>query len=227
MAFDECIEVPATRERVVASTERTTGWLKRCLAARKKPESTALFGIVQGGTYADLRTEHARELAAMDLDGYAIGGLSVGESRNEMLGMTRAAVAELPADKVRYLMGVGHPHDIVDAVLEGVDIFDCVLPTRAGRHGHAYTSVGRRNLKNAKFVEDDGPLDPACACPTCTTYSLSYLRHLHRSDELLGKRALTLHNLWYYQGIVRRVRERIVAGDADGIAAIRAEAARA
>jgi queuine tRNA-ribosyltransferase len=227
MAFDECLEWPATRERAAASTARTTRWLLRCLAARQRPDQTALFGIVQGGTYADLRADHADRLADLDLDGYAIGGLSVGEDRGALLEMTAVAASRLPSDRARYLMGVGHPQDIVDAVLTGVDLFDCVLPTRAGRHGHAYTSVGRRNLKNARYAEDDGPLDPDCACPTCTTYSLAYLRHLTRCDEMLGKSALTIHNLWYYQRLVARLRSAVIAQNADALRALREEAARA
>jgi queuine tRNA-ribosyltransferase len=227
MAFDECLEWPATRERARESAARTTRWLLRCRDARKSPEQTALFAIAQGGTYPDLRAEHAQEVASLDLDGYAIGGLSVGEDRDTLLEMARVSAAELPSDRVRYLMGVGHPVDIADAVLLGVDLFDCVLPTRAGRHGHAYTSVGRRNLNNARYVEDDGPLDPACDCPTCATFSLAYLRHLTRCDEMLGKRSLTIHNLWYYQRLVRRLREAVVAKDPGQLTAIRAEAAAA
>ncbi len=225
MAFDECLEWPASRERAAASTERTTRWLDRCIAARRHADRTALFGIVQGGTYEDLRRDHAAEIATRPLDGFAIGGLSVGEDREALLAMAGVACAALPADRPRYLMGVGHPRDLVDAIARGVDLFDCVLPTRAGRHGHAYTSIGRRNLKNARYADDPGPLDPACPCPTCATYSLAYLRHLTRCDEMLGKRALTEHNLWYYQSVVGRARAAVLAGDAIAFAALAEEAA--
>ena len=227
MACDECLELPADRDETARSTERTTRWLKRCIAARTRPEHTALFGIVQGGLQTDLRVAHAEEIAALDLDGYAIGGLSVGESREHLLAMTEVSAAALPANKIRYLMGVGHPHDIVDAILLGVDLFDCVLPTRAGRHGQAYTSVGRKNLKNAAYTEDPGPLDPDCRCGTCTTYSQAYLRHLVKCDEILGKRLLSLHNVWFYQALVRDLRAAILADDTERIGAIRERAGRA
>jgi queuine tRNA-ribosyltransferase len=227
MAFDECLELPADREKTARSTDRTTRWLKRCIAARTRPDRTALFGIVQGGLEPDLRTAHAEEISALDLDGYAIGGLSVGESREHLLAMTEVSAAALPPQKIRYLMGVGHPHDIVDAILLGVDLFDCVLPTRAGRHGQAYTSAGRKNLKNAKYAEDTGPLDPTCGCSTCTRYTQAYLRHLVRCDELLGKRLLSLHNLWFYQALVRDLRAAILAEDGAAVEAIRTHAVRA
>ncbi len=227
MAFDECLELPADRDKTAASTERTTRWLKRCIDARTKADRTALFGIVQGGLEPDLRAAHAEEIAALDLDGYAIGGLSVGESRENLLAMTEVSANALPPDKIRYLMGVGHPHDIVDAVLLGVDLFDCVLPTRAGRHGQAYTSVGRKNLKNAKYTEDDGPLDPGCSCGTCTTYTQAYIRHLVKCDEILGKRLLSFHNIWFYQALVADLRAAIIAADDDGIAEIRVRAVMA
>ena len=224
MAFDECLEWPADRDRAAESTERTTRWLHRCVAARRASETTALFGIVQGGTYEDMRTAHAQELAELDLEGYAIGGLSVGEPRDLLLEMAEISAAALPVDRVRYLMGVGHPHDIVDAVLRGVDLFDCVLPTRAGRHGQAYTSEGRRNLKNARYREDTAPLDASCDCPACTGFSRAYLSHLIRSEEMLGKRLLTQHNLRSYQRLLERLRAAIRVGDGLGVAALRSEA---
>jgi queuine tRNA-ribosyltransferase len=227
MAFDECIEWPAPLEDVHRSTERTTRWLHRCLAARKHPERTALFGIVQGGMYPALREAHAQELTAMNLDGYAVGGLSVGEDRDTLLAMAEVSAGQLPREKPRYLMGVGHPIDIVDSVMRGIDMFDCVLPSRAGRHGQAYTSEGRRNLKNARYAEDAGPLDANCTCTTCNTYSLAYLRHLVKCDEMLGKRLLTHHNLHFYQWLVRALRESVLAQDEDGLAQVRAVAARA
>ncbi len=212
MAFDECIEVPASPERVKASTERTTRWLERCLAARTQPERTALFGIVQGGLYADQRAAHARRLAAMDLDGYAVGGLSVGETQPEMLAMIEAAVPELPVDRVRYLMGVGYPLDILEAVLRGIDLFDCVLPTRSGRFGQAFTSSGRLTIRHARYKDDPGPLDPGCRCYTCRCFSRAYLRHLFLGKEILGPRLLTLHNLSFYQEFMAKLRAAVREG---------------
>lgn len=226
MAFDECIEWPADRERVARSTERTTRWLRRCLDARQAPERTALLGIVQGGFFPDLRAAHADELAAMNLDGYAIGGLSVGEPTDELLGMVEVVAPRLPSDKVRYLMGVGYPIDIVEAVIRGVDLFDCVLPTRNARNGQVFSALGRLNVKHARFKVDPGPLDPGCPCYTCRHFSRAYLRHLYLSDELLGHRLLTLHNLSYYLGLMQRLRAAITAGP-DALAALRAEAVQA
>lgn len=227
MAFDECIEWPAERDRVAASTERTTRWLHRCQAARRHAERTALFGIVQGGMEADLRRAHAQELAGMDLDGYAIGGLSVGEGHDAMLAMVDVAAPELPQQKVRYLMGVGHPRDIVENVLRGMDLFDCVIPTRSGRHAWAFTSEGRRNLRNARYRDDARPLEDGCPCVGCRRFSRAYLRHLVKNDEPLGKRLLTEHNLTYYLQLMRRLRETILAGDELGLQALRIEAHRA
>jgi queuine tRNA-ribosyltransferase len=227
MAFDECLEWPANEARAAESAARTTRWLERALDARTAPERTALFGIVQGGMYADLRIAHAQELCSMDLDGYAVGGLSVGEDRETMLELARLAAAHLPRDRVRYLMGVGTPRDIVDAVLGGLDLFDCVLPTRSGRHGQAFTSVGRLNLRNARHALDPGPLDPSCACEACTGFSRAYLRHLVMSEELLGRRLLTLHNLHYYQHLTAGLRAAIADGDPAGLATLREESTRA
>lgn len=224
MAFDECLEQPADRDRTARSTERTTRWLRRCIDARKHPERTALFGIVQGGLFEDLRAEHAEQIAEFDLEGYAIGGLSVGEVKDDLLAMTELAARHLPSHKVRYLMGVGHPIDIVDAVLRGVDLFDCVLPTRSGRHGQAYTSVGRLNFKNRGYAEQDEPIDPACDCLACRTVSRAYVRHLVKCGELLARRLLSHHNLAYYQRLVRRLRQAILTDDAEALQAIRAEA---
>lgn len=223
MAFDECLEWPATRERTIESTERTSRWLVRFLNARRKPESTAVFGIVQGGTYPDLRVEHAQKLAAMDLDGYAVGGLAVGEKHGTMLEMVETSTAHLPSNKVRYLMGVGYPKDMVEAVLRGIDLFDCVLPTRAGRHGTVFTSVGRLNLKNAVHKDDPNALDPNCPCTVCGTYSRAYLRHLVKAEELLGKRLLSIHNLWYYQHLMARLRDAILTQDIAALERLRME----
>jgi queuine tRNA-ribosyltransferase len=225
MALDECIPKDADRAAVSASTDRTTRWLARCLAARRQPEQTALFGIVQGGMFPDLRAAHARVLLDMDLDGYAIGGLSVGEGHARMLEMVEVTTPVLPQDRPRYLMGVGHPGDIAEAVARGCDLFDCVLPTRAGRHGQAYTSEGRINLRNATLADDGRPLDPGSPGSPGNAYSRAYLRHLFTVEELLGARVATLHNLWVYQDLMARMRAAILAGDAAALAAARARAA--
>jgi queuine tRNA-ribosyltransferase len=224
MAFDECLEWPATRERVVASTQRTTRWLARCEAARRQPDRTAMFGIVQGGMYADLRAGHAAEIAALELEGYAIGGLSVGEGRHERNAMVEAAVPELPDDRPRYLMGVGQPCDIADAVVRGVDMFDCVLPTRAGRHALAYTWAGKRNLRNAAYAADPRPLDPECPCLACRSSSRAYLRHLTKANEILGMRYLTIHNLTFYQQLMKRLRDAICDEEGASLASVCAAA---
>jgi len=216
MALDECIEWPADRARVVDSTQRTTRWLRRCLGARRRPERTALFGIVQGGFHEDLRREHADVLVDLDLDGYAIGGVSVGEPQAQMLDAVALSTSLLPSDRPHYLMGVGYPSDIVEGVVRGVDLFDCVLPTRSGRFGEAFTSVGRLVLKHARFRDDAEPLDPACSCYTCRSFSRAYLRHLLLGKELLGPRLLSLHNVAFYQGLMERIRRAI----ADGTAAL-------
>ncbi len=225
MAFDECIEWPADRDRVVASTARTTRWLRRCMAARRHPDRTALLGIVQGGFYEDLRIAHAQELVALDLDAYAIGGLSVGEPRDQLLGMVAQTTPHLPADKVRYLMGVGYPLDIVDAVMRGVDLFDCVIPTRSGRFGQAFTSRGRLTIKHARNRGDARGLDPGCTCYTCRSFSRAYLRHLFLSNEILAPRLLTLHNLHFYQSLMARLRVAIAEGPA-AVARVRSDAER-
>lgn len=224
MAFDECPEWPATHERVASSMARTTRWLERCLAARAHPDRTALFGIVQGGTWADLRQEHADTLAAMNLDGYAIGGLSVGEPRGEMFTTAAQVAPRLPTDRVRYLMGVGYPIDLVDGVLCGVDLFDCVIPTRSARFGLAFTRLGKLTIKNARYREDPLPLDPECACYTCARFSRAYLRHLYTANEILAPRLLTLHNVTFYQALMARIRATVVEGEA-AMAALRDEVA--
>lgn len=227
MAFDECIEWPASRDRVAKSTARTTRWLKRCIDARQAPEKTALLGIVQGGFYDDLRVAHAQELAELDLDAVAVGGLSVGEPLPQMLGVLDVTVPHLPPGRLRYLMGVGLPLDIVEAVSRGVDLFDCVLPTRTARFGQLFTSEGRLNIKNARFARDRRPLDPACPCYTCQSFSRGYLRHLFLSNEILAPRLFTLHNLTFYQRLMARLRAAIALGGQEGesaVAALRAEA---
>jgi queuine tRNA-ribosyltransferase len=224
MALDECIDKEADAARVAASTARTTRWLLRCEQARRRRDRTALWGIVQGGMFPEQRAAHARELAALDLDGYAIGGLSVGEGHERMLAMVEVATAELPRDRSRYLMGVGQPIDMVEAVLRGVDLFDCVLPSRAGRHGQAYTSEGRFNLRNARFAEDQGELDPGTPGSPAAGWSRAWLRHLVQCDEMLGMRLLTLHNLRFYQHLMAELRAAIVRGDAAALAALKARA---
>jgi queuine tRNA-ribosyltransferase len=211
---------------VATSTERTTRWLRRCIAARTQPERTALFGIVQGGTYDDLRVAHAQELASMDgLDGIAVGGLSVGEPREHMFAMARAATPHLPMHKVRYLMGVGYPIDLVDGVMSGIDLFDCVIPTRSARFGSAFTSRGRVTIKHARYRDDPGPLDPDCPCYTCARFSRAYLRHLFTANELLSPRLLTLHNVTFYQRLMARLRGAVRDGEG-ALEALRAEGAR-
>ncbi len=223
MAFDECIEWPADRDRVAFSTARTTRWLRRCLDTRRAADTTAVFGIVQGGTHDDLRAAHAEELAAMDLDGYAVGGLSVGEPRDQLLAMAALAASRLPRDKVRYLMGVGYPVDLVDGVLAGIDLFDCVIPTRSARFGVAFTSTGKVTIKHARHRDDPRPLDPECPCYACRRVGRAYLRHLYTCNEILAPRLLTLHNVTFYQRLMGRIRDAIEQGP-EALAALRAAA---
>lgn len=226
MAFDECIEWPAERDRVGRSTARTTRWLKRCIAARTKPEKTALMGIVQGGFYEDLRVEHAQEIVDLNLDAYAIGGLSVGEPTDQLMGMVEVTAPHLPKDKIRYLMGVGYPVNLVDAVMRGVDLFDCVIPTRSGRFGYAFTSQGKLSIKHARFARDPNQLDPGCTCYTCRSFSRAYLRHLFQSNEILAPRLLSLHNVAFYQTLMSRIRAAIRTGP-EALKTLRSEAQRA
>lgn len=208
MVFDECIPYPATEEYVAASTERTTRWARRCLDAREGMDY-GLFGIVQGGMMPKYRAISAKESVELDFDGYALGGLSVGEDadiRNRVIDDT---IGYLPADKPRYVMGVGTPEDILDAVLLGVDLFDCVLPTRNARNGTIYTWKGKMSIKNAKYAADPAPLDPDCYCPTCRSFSRAYLRHLYMAGEILASRLNTLHNLHFYLDFIRQIRHSI------------------
>lgn len=225
MAFDECIEWPADRERVGRSTARTTRWLKRCIAARRLPHKTALLGIVQGGFYEDLRAEHAQEIVDLNLDAYAIGGLSVGEPVEQMMEMVEVSTPHLPADKVRYLMGVGYPVNLVDAAMRGVDLFDCVIPTRSGRFGYVFTSEGKLSIKHARFADDQKPLDPHCTCYTCRSFSRAYLRHLFQSNEILAPRLLSLHNVAFYQTLMSKIRAAIGSG-VEALNALRSDAER-
>jgi len=210
MVLDECPPADATPEYIEKSMQMTTRWAERCLGARTT--DAALFGILQGGTIPELRRAHARDLTAMPFDGFAIGGVSVGESVEDMLNTTRLAAPLLPADKPRYLMGVGRPTDILQAVACGVDMFDCVLPTRSGRMGMLYTSQGEMNIKNARYRLDDSPLDPACGCPVCTRFTRAYLRHLFIAGEMLAAILNTLHNLHFFGGMMREVRAAVEAG---------------
>ncbi len=217
MAFDECAPYPSTREYMENSVARTTRWLKRCVTEMKRlndlPDTVnrnqMLFGINQGGTYEDIRIEHAKTIAAMNLDGYAIGGLAVGESHEDMYHILDVTVPYLPVDKPVYLMGVGTPANILESVERGVDFFDCVYPTRNGRHGHAYTNFGKINLLNAKFEKDDRPIEEGCGCPVCQRYSRAYIRHLLKAGEMLGLRLMVLHNLYFYNKLMTEIREAI------------------
>ena len=217
MAFDECIPNPSPREYVEDSVARTTRWLYRCKEELDRLNSLPdtinnkqmLFGINQGGIYDDIRIEHAKTITKLDLDGYAIGGLAVGETHEEMYRTIDAVVPHLPEDKPIYLMGVGLPSNILEAVDRGVDFFDCVLPARNGRHGHVFTKDGKINLMNAKFETDANPIDEGCQCPTCKNYSRAYIRHLFKAKELLAMRLCVLHNLYFYNNLMKEIREAI------------------
>ena len=221
MAFDECPSSVAERSYVEASVARTTRWLVRCKRELERlnrlPDTInqrqLLFGINQGAIYADIRREHAKEIRELDLDGYAIGGLAVGESHEEMYRIIETVVPELPLEKPVYLMGVGTPANILEAVERGVDFFDCVYPSRNGRHGHVYTNQGKRNLFNAKYELDDRPIEEGCQCPACRHYSRAYIRHLLKAKEMLGMRLCVLHNLYYYNTMMKEIREAIEAGE--------------
>ena len=211
MIFDECTPFPATEKQARESMELSLRWAARSKQAHEGNDS-ALFGIVQGGMYADLRHESAAGLIEIGFDGYAIGGLSVGEPEEDRLFVLDHTVPKLPNDRPRYLMGVGTPEDIVEAVRRGVDMFDCVIPTRNARNGFLYTRYGTLRIRNAKYRDDTAPLDEACGCYTCRNYSRSYLRHLDKCGEILGARLNTIHNLYYYQELMRGLREAIAAG---------------
>lgn len=220
MAFDECVENPATYEYAKNSCARTARWLLRCKAemARLKHEGKAvnpdqlLFGINQGCTFADLRVEHMKQIAEYDLDGYAIGGLAVGETHEQMYHILDETVPCLPKDKPTYLMGVGTPANILEGVERGVDFFDCVYPSRNGRHGHVYTRHGKLNLFNQKFERDMRPIEEGCQCPACRTYSRAYIRHLLKAKEMLGMRLCVLHNLYFYNHLMEGIRDALDAG---------------
>ncbi len=219
MVLDECTAFPATHDVAEASMALSMRWAARCREAFVAREGYALFGIVQGGVYPDLRARSAEALLAEGFEGYAIGGLAVGEGQSAMFDTLEVCVPHLPADRPRYLMGVGTPDDLVGGVLRGVDMFDCVMPTRAGRTGRAFTSRGVLNMRNARHADDAGPVDPACACPACTRHSRAYLHHLFRCEEMLGPMLLTWHNIAYYQSLMRGLRAAIVAGRLTAFAA--------
>lgn len=221
MAFDECVENPAEYGYAKASCERTTRWLERCKTEMKRlnaAEGTInpqqlLFGINQGCTFEDLRVEHMKNIAEMDLDGYAIGGLAVGEPTHEMYRIIETVEPYMPRNKIRYLMGVGTPANILEAVHRGVDLFDCVMPSRNARHGHAFTSLGCRNLLNAKYELDEAPLDENCDCPTCRGFSRAYLHHLFKAGEMLAMRLTVMYNLYFYNNLMKKIRNALDAGN--------------
>lgn len=213
MALDECVAYPVTRAQASASGERTLRWASRALAAwRERPSDQALFGIVQGATYADLRREAARALVGMEFPGYAIGGLAVGEPVGLMRETVDVVVEELPREKPRYFMGQGFPEDIVGSVAQGIDMFDCVMPTRNARKGSVFTSTGRLVVKNAEYADDLRPIDPDCTCYACTMFSRAYIRHLFQAEELLAGRLASLHSLTFYGRMMREMRTAIVEG---------------
>lgn len=220
MAFDECPPHPATRQYMQNSVDRTTRWLERCKKEMDRlnsldttiNKSQLLFGINQGGIFEDIRVEHANRISELNLDGYALGGLAVGESHAEMYDIIEKTVPYLPEDKPTYLMGVGTPANILEAVERGVDFFDCVYPARNGRHGHAYTNHGKMNLMNKKYELDDRPLDETCDCPTCRKYSRAYIRHLLKAKEMLGLRLMVTHNLYFYNNMMEEIRDAIEKG---------------
>ena len=221
MAFDECPSSVADRKYMTNSVERTTRWLKRCKDEMARLNSLPdtinphqmLFGINQGGIYEDIRIAHAQQIAELNLDGYAVGGLAVGESHEEMYRILDAVVPHLPENKPTYLMGVGTPANILEAVDRGVDFFDCVYPSRNGRHGHVYTNHGKMNLFNAKYELDDRPIEEGCNCPACRSYSRAYIRHLLKSKEMLGMSLCVLHNLYFYNTMMEEIRDAIDAGE--------------
>ncbi|MEE4216861.1 MAG: tRNA guanosine(34) transglycosylase Tgt [Xanthomonadales bacterium] len=214
MIFDECTPYPATEQQALDSMELSLRWAERSKRAHQGNPS-ALFGIVQGGMHEKLRVRSARGLVNIGFDGYAIGGLSVGEPHDERDRVLDFTVPELPQDRPRYLMGVGRPEDIIAGVIRGVDMFDCVMPTRNARNGYLFTSRGVLKIRNARYESDLGPVDPACDCETCQNYSRAYLKHLEKCNEILGARLMTLHNLHFYQALMQGLRESIAAGNLD------------
>ena len=228
MAFDECVKIPSPHDYVQRSCDRTARWLERCKKALAEYNSEddavnpgqMLFGINQGAVFHDLRISHMKRIAELDLPGYAIGGLAVGETHREMYDTIEAVEEYMPKGKPRYLMGVGTPGNIIEGVARGVDFFDCVMPARNGRHGHLFTWGGIINIKNEKYLKDDGPIDSTCSCPVCRRYSRAYLRHLFKAEEMLAMRLAVAHNLYFYNDLTRRIRESL---DEGRFAAFRAE----
>ncbi len=212
MAFDECIPYPSSREYVAESTALSGRWARRCKEARREGDGAALFGIVQGGMYPDLRARSAEELLEIGFDGYALGGLSVGEEAERMYAMMEATLPLLPAERPRYVMGVGTPENLLEGVSRGVDMFDCVMPTRNARNGVLFTSFGKVSIKQARYADDPGPVDPDCDCYVCRNYSRAYLRHLYQSNEILASVLNTRHNLHYYLGLMAGVRKALEQG---------------
>lgn len=221
MAFDECIKIPSPRDYVQKSCDRTYRWLARCKAALNEYNSMddavnpgqMLFGINQGTTFADIRIEHMKKIAELDLPGYAIGGLAVGETHQEMYDTIEAVEEYMPKDKPRYLMGVGTPGNIIESVYRGVDFFDCVMPARNGRHGHLFTWSGIINIKNEKYLTDDKPIDPECDCPVCRRYNRAYIRHLFKANEMLAMRFAVMHNLYFYNKLMENIRKSLEDGN--------------
>jgi queuine tRNA-ribosyltransferase len=218
MCFDECTPYPAAHAQAAESMRMSMRWAQRSRTAHGDNPS-ALFGIVQGGMHGELRAESVAALTDIGFDGYAIGGLSVGEPEDERLHLLDATLPHMPQHAPRYLMGVGRPEDIVAAVLRGVDMFDCVMPTRNARNGHYFSRHGTMKIRNARFADDTRPIDPDCACPTCTSYSRAYLKHLDKCNEMLGHRLATMHNLWYYQELMQGLRAAIEQGQLEAHAA--------
>ena len=212
MAFDECTPYPATFEEAKSSMELTSRWGQRSRDTFVRRDGYAQFGIIQGGVYKELREQSAKDLVAMDFEGYAIGGLAVGEGQQEMFSVLEYAPTFLPEDKPRYLMGVGKPDDIIGAVKRGVDMFDCVIPTRSGRNGQAFTKNGTINIRNSKFADDPEPLEADCPCPACTNYSKAYLHHTVKVGEIIGAMLMTWHNVQYFQDLMKRIRDYIEQG---------------
>lgn len=210
MSFDECVEYPATHEYTENSMERTTRWAIRCKEAHKNTEKQGLFGIIQGGFYEDLREKSVKDLIDLDLPGYAIGGISVGEPKEEFLRILRHTTPLMPKDKPRYLMGVGTPEDLIENIERGVDMFDCVMPTRNARNGTLFTSFGRLNIKKAEFKEDIKPIDETCSCYTCKNFTRAYLNHLLRAGEITYFRLASIHNIYYYLDLMKQAREAIL-----------------
>jgi queuine tRNA-ribosyltransferase len=219
MVLDECPAWPASETDIEASLGLSLRWARRSRSAFDEQDGRGCFGIVQGGVFPHLRQRAAEELIAMDFDGYAIGGLAVGEGQNAMFDVLEATVPHLPANRPRYLMGVGKPADIAGAVLRGIDMFDCVLPTRSGRNGQAFTREGALNLRNARFADDEEPLDKECGCPACTTFSRAYLHHVVKAGEIIASMLITWHNLVHYQELMSGLRAAIAAGTLPGLVA--------